>query len=198
MIKKFEDFDWTQVKIKNQKSESVDEKKFFSCICRYQRVVFLGKQGVGKTHLARASQYSYVKERENDFEYLMPGDRRDKLQSITECIDTYDLYAVFFGLQPHLSWEQQQDARYDYRKLLRSELLIIDDLGSEKISEKELFQQGLKKLLDTYGGKLIITTNLSIKSIEDRYGMKIFSRLVEDALLLFIEAHDYRQRDLVS
>jgi DNA replication protein DnaC len=193
----FDNFEWARVEMMDQNKKPIPKGKGFYPFCYpYQKIIFFGKQGVGKTHLAHAFIDEYRMNREDDFDHLYSGSKRDKMNSITDFIDAQELYSVFFGIQPHLLWEQQQDAIYDYRQILKSELLVIDDLGSEKITESELFEQGLKKLIDSYTGKLIITTNLKIENLKKRYGIKNYSRMVEGALLIFIKGADYRQKDL--
>lgn len=77
--------------------------------------------------------------------------------------------------------------------LLNCDLLIIDDLGAEQITEfsaTELFTLINKKLLKNK--KMLISTNLSLPMITKIYSERIYSRLVGNFKLYKFYAEDIR------
>lgn len=70
-----------------------------------------------------------------------------------------------------------------YKNLLETDLLIIDDLGTETINSMkftELFNVLNARLLNSSNKitKTIISTNLSLQNILSTYDERIFSRIV--------------------
>lgn len=77
--------------------------------------------------------------------------------------------------------------------LVNCDLLIIDDLGSEQLtdfSSSELFTLLNKKILKQK--KMIISTNLSLPLISKRYSERIYSRLVGEFRLCKFFVEDIR------
>lgn len=77
--------------------------------------------------------------------------------------------------------------------LINCDLLIIDDLGSEQItdfSSSELFTLINKKILKNK--KMIISTNLSLPLISKRYSERISSRIIGEFKLFKFIAEDIR------
>ena len=77
--------------------------------------------------------------------------------------------------------------------LINCDLLIIDDLGSEQItdfSSTELFTLINKKILKNK--KMIISTNLSLPLISKRYSERISSRIIGEFKLFKFIAEDIR------
>ena len=77
--------------------------------------------------------------------------------------------------------------------LINCDLLIIDDLGSEQItdfSSTELFTLINKKILKNK--KMLISTNLSLPLISKRYSERISSRIIGDFKLFKFFAEDIR------
>ncbi len=201
----FENFDWSIVKLKDHRGNPVKKEAIMGFTSSmYQRLILFGETGRGKTHLAKAHLNAYQKQRRKEVEeQKIPTWESDGMK-FTDFIKTTDteqesrkgLYEIFFDMEPHQEPEIKQRANYDFRMLMRAELLVIDDLGSEKKTEKEVFLQGFLKLLDQYTNKLIITTNLAAKIIRECYKDKIYSRLYQDALIVGIDGPDYRLRGL--
>ncbi|MGL5352065.1 MAG: ATP-binding protein [Clostridium sp.] len=83
---------------------------------------------------------------------------------------------------------------YDLEELLiNCDLLIIDDLGAEQITEfsaTELFTLINKKILKKK--KMLISTNLNLPMISKLYSERIFSRLVGNFKLCKFYAEDIR------
>lgn len=77
--------------------------------------------------------------------------------------------------------------------LINCDLLIIDDLGSEQItdfSSTELFTLINKKILKNK--KMLISTNLSLPLISKRYSERIYSRIIGEFKLFKFFAEDIR------
>ena len=77
--------------------------------------------------------------------------------------------------------------------LLGCDLLIIDDLGTElttEFSKVELFNFLNSKLLRKK--KMLISTNLTIENLKDKYDERIYSRLVGDFNLFKFLGDDLR------
>jgi len=196
----FNNFDWSLVKLVDhrgrvEKKETIIEFSFSSC----ERLILFGETGRGKTHLAKAILNQY-RERMNPNSESSPYRNMERWEfhnagiKLSEFVEAAELYTVFFEMQPHL--ETCQDANYDYRQIIKANVLVIDDLGTEKETEAEVFPQGFLKLLNHFMGKLIITTNLSAEKMTKRYGDKIYSRLYQDALIIGVIGEDYRLRNL--
>ncbi|MGL4847366.1 MAG: ATP-binding protein [Clostridium sp.] len=90
------------------------------------------------------------------------------------------------------------DIRFNKNKsledlILNCDLLIIDDLGSEQITEfskTEFFNLLNKKLL--LGKKMIISTNLRADDLDDRYDRRISSRLIGHFKFMIFYTNDLR------
>lgn len=78
-------------------------------------------------------------------------------------------------------------------KLFTSDLLIIDDLGTENLTEfanNELFNLINKRLLNK--NKMLISTNLSIKELRIKYNNRLTSRILGSFSLLKFTGQDIR------
>lgn len=138
-----------------------------------KRMILKGDVGRGKTHLAQAC-WNYFREH---------GER-------AEIISARRLYWLFRELEGF-------DCEYIYEKAMKriwaAKLFIIDDLGNEKQNETQVFNQNLIEILDEFEGKIIATTNLSEKDMENIYGQKIVSRLYDNAIVIVLKGKDYRR-----
>lgn len=80
-----------------------------------------------------------------------------------------------------------------YEYVYDSELLIIDDLGTEVLSsfvKSQLFEILNKRMINDKA--TIITTNLDLATLEDRYGERIMSRIAKDYVLYPLYGDDIR------
>lgn len=108
------------------------------------------------------------------------------------------LPAVELLLEIKESWRAEENAQADSEKMIldkysRKPLLIIDDLGAEKISEWS--RQVVYLLIDRrYRDckQTIITSNLSIQALANQLDARIASRISEMGSILEMENKDYR------
>ncbi|MBR1660116.1 MAG: DNA replication protein DnaC, partial [Oscillospiraceae bacterium] len=78
-------------------------------------------------------------------------------------------------------------------RILRSDLLILDDLGTELTTA--FTQSALYNILETRltaGKKMIFTTNLSDKELEERYIPQTVSRISGEFDVLTFRGRDIR------
>lgn len=142
-------------------------------------VLFVGDTGVGKTHLM-------------------------------ECMTNFALengiltkYTTAFNfnqdmLRYHCS--KLEDKETIIEPYLNSEILFMDDLGSENkiknVTNEYLYLILNERMLNHK--KTVISTNLDFEQIQDVYGERIFSRLMhkKQSLKLKIEGKDLRLKDM--
>ena len=121
-----------------------------------KNLLFTGKSGTGKTYLAGA----IVNE-------------LNKREQVNVFIHSYDLFRVLLNKNKFDSSNQ-----YVYDLLINCDLLVIDDLGTEP--KTDAFLYGLNLIINqrySLGNAFIITTNLSLTELNQRYGERIFSRI---------------------
>ena len=149
------------------------------CLKPSKRFIFSGTTGTGKTHLARAMFVELCSHRKTCRWQTAPvlADLFRKIQPIGE--ETQD----------------KRDAKYFYSALLKCHFVFIDDLGSERETQSDIFTEQLKLLIDELNGSLIITTNLDSKQMVSRYGEKILSRLLEKGDAIVMTGTDYRKKE---
>lgn len=78
-----------------------------------------------------------------------------------------------------------RDAEAEILALRRTKMLVIDDLGVERLDGKDIFQTFFGALLNArYGsaGYTAITTNLTTADVTARYGARVYDRLRERAV----------------
>ncbi len=139
-------------------------------------LLFCGETGTGKTFLANCIAKSLL-----DREKIVIYQTAFKLLEILEEIRFRD-----------------SDDKEKYNLLFETDLLIIDDLGTEMtntFTNSELFNIINSRLLSNK--KTIISTNLSPKEMMDRYDDRIFSRLFSKFTVLHFFGNDLRWERVV-
>jgi DNA replication protein DnaC len=144
---------------------------------RYKYLLLLGGTGSGKTHLAKALLNSL----------------EGKIKQMVFSISASRLYELFFD-ESH--YDKAGEARAKLKYIYSFYFLFIDDLGDEKHNKNQLFNDGFKKILDEFKGRIIMTSNLNYEDMKTLYGEKICSRLQGRSLVKILDAPDYRKRHL--
>ncbi|MFK4914577.1 ATP-binding protein [Lactococcus petauri] len=146
-------------------AETEEEKaalSFMKRIAQYYKkggtgnTVLSGPAGTGKSHLSMAVLKECL-ENENTTVLFI---------SFSEMLD---LMKDYFGNK-----SSQYSPEYFKRLMSEVDLLVIDDIGAEKITEYS--QDVLTKVLDSRT-ETIITTNLDSKELRNKYHGRIYSRI---------------------
>ncbi len=136
-------------------------------------VVIGGKTGTAKTYLSCAAAKEYMKK----------GMSVRAMSALTLNQKFLAYHCAFLENKQEL-WEE----------LTEPDLLYVDDLGVEPILNNVTVTYLYALLVDRMDKKTIITTNLDVFGMEDRYGQRILSRLLDKrkgAMMVF-EGEDLR------
>ena len=101
-------------------------------------------------------------------------------------------------------YEKELESLEDYHNILNVDLLIIDDLGTEKISDSKITE--LVSIINTRLlnqnhkiTKTIISTNLSLEDIKAIYSERVFSRISSHFSMVRLTGDDIRiQKKLLN
>jgi len=135
----------------------------FAQLTNGQGLLLTGKSGTGKTHLACA---------------------------IANALK--DRWWVQFAHVPTLL-ERMRTTSVDLESLINAQLLILDDIGSERESPWTT-----ERLLIIVEGRLvncrptIYTTNYEVEDLDKRLGMRLASRILGHNVALVLHGPDYR------
>lgn len=134
-----------------------------------KKLIIVGNNGTGKTHICKALIYK-----------LVQNGIKVEMFSATELANTFRANIT-------------QDFEYlqKLNRLYSNEFLIIDDLNRERVTDSGYFEEQLCQFLDDFRGKLIITSNNGIEKM--KYGQRIKSRLYENYKLVVLVGKDYRR-----
>lgn len=94
--------------------------------------------------------------------------------------------------------QNKEDFQQYYESILESDLLILDDLGTELVNAftvSKLFQVLNERALRKKS--TIISTNLALKEFRDIYSERIFSRIINSYTLLKFVGSDIRVRQKI-
>lgn len=142
-------------------------------------ILFLtGPFGTGKTHEAYGALRRVAEAGPDRFELI--------------ALTAPDMYAL---MRPGGS---DQGPEYEVKRLMRIPLLLIDDLGTEKISE--FTEEATYRILNERYNEcrpLIITSNLPVANpdgpdLKDQLGQRITSRLAQTTTVVAIRGNDRR------
>ena len=140
-----------------------------------QGLFMYGKTGLGKTHLSLAIANEVIN-RGYDVYYGSVQSIMDKLE------------AEHFGRLP------REDSIKD--DILDCDLLIIDDLGTEfstQFTNAELYNIINSRILASL--PTIISTNLSIEEVGERYSQRVASRIIGSSMAIYFCGKDIRQME---
>lgn len=140
-----------------------------------ENLLFCGSCGLGKTFLSSAIANELIK-RGKDVLY----------------ISSNALFPILEDM--HFGRQVEESAQYIVKKIGECELLILDDLGSEFVTQftcAELFRI-INTRLNT-GGKMIISTNLNRNMLQNTYNERIASRITGGFSMLEFLGEDIRR-----
>lgn len=150
--------------------------------CRFitenKNIIFMGKPGVGKTHLSNAI----------GLEALKQGYR----VTFTHCSELVEkLYEAKGTGTYHQTLKQYMDA----------DLLIIDELGFKKINYVDEFFEIIRRKYEN--GSIIITTNRNFKDWGTIFGDNVLASAIVDRLMhhccpVEIDGPSYRIKDFIK
>lgn len=139
-------------------------------------LLFMGSAGLGKTHLTLAIAGAVI---ENGF------------------IPIYGAAENLFSQIEKEKFTGENRGAYD--AMIKSDLLIIDDLGAEMATQ--FTKSALYNIVNTRllaNRPTVINTNLTMKEIETRYTPRISSRLIGSFEAYKFIGHDIRQQKAVE
>lgn len=179
-VKKYKDISVIDKKLLNANFEAAEQDKHIKLCQKYaekfvkigtapQGLLLHGSVGTGKTFASACIS-----------NYLMENGK-------TVLVMNLGLYLIKLKKE----WDEAESNVLDYVK--RCDLLVIDDFGVEKITEFVLDKAFA--LIDTrYRAEkpLIITTNLSLNEITEKFGSRISDRLQEMCYPLRVEGQSKR------
>ncbi|MBQ7364579.1 MAG: ATP-binding protein [Clostridia bacterium] len=139
-----------------------------------ESLLFLGKTGLGKTHLSTSIAVEVI-------------DKGYDVVYASAPTLFLSLEAQKFGRDSDIHIEEAEDA----------DLLILDDLGTENPSP--LHVNFLYRLVNTRmvsGKATIINTNLTVRELRERYTDRVASRLLGEYLVLGFVGKDVRMQKI--
>lgn len=150
-------------------------KKWCDKDSQYKIILFCGKTGVGKTFVTECM-----------------ANRLIENEQIVYFSSAFNMNQLLLNYRTTFDSSKNEFLE----DLLEPDYLFIDDLGTEPIF-KNVTVEGLHNVLSDRIEKnkyTIISTNLSLDGIEQTYGERIFSRLVnkKTSLLINVENEDLR------
>lgn len=145
----------------------------------HKGLIFTGKPGTGKTHLVCAMA-----------NYMISTN-----QIRVKFIKSIDL---LFQIRWAMNKDFDEEKRF-IESLANVPLLIIDDLGSEKITDWA--QQVFYKIIDDRDileKPIIITSNIDIKGLAERIGDRTASRLASMCQIVQMGNEDFRLKEVTN
>lgn len=164
--------------------------QYKDAILNSKSLFITGACGTGKTHIAVALMVEWFAEN-----LQIVDERGGKEIQNTKGYPLF-LPATEFFLKLKTTFNSTTQTEVDVLNNLDDcELLLLDDLGSDKVSDWS--KQIIYTLIDRrYRNmqQVIITSNLSLKEIAQRYDDRIASRLVEMGEIVELSGEDRRVR----
>lgn len=166
--------------------EGLDEEVgiAYSAITRKQSVTLFGAPGRGKTHMAIGLMQEWVKHK--TWERPMNGLQGHKATFLPAP-------EFFFEIKQTYNSATGKDEETVMASYSWVDLLVIDDLGAEKVTDWS--RQLLYLLIDRRyrnGRQTIITTNLTPSQLAETIDARIVSRLAEMGVVIELKGSDKR------
>ena len=172
VIKEFETFNFSR--IKGITEEQLNNLKDFRWIDKSENIMFFGPPGLGKTHLSIALGYKAI-----EAGYTVCFERITSLIKLLKTMET------------------MRSSSFRINRILRSSLLIIDEIGYTPIDRKEanLFFNLISELYER--SSVIITSNKGFDQWSEMMGDEIMTtamldRLLHHAHVFSLEGDSYR------
>ncbi len=143
-----------------------------------ENLFFTGMPGLGKTFLSTAVAKAVI---DNGYDVI------------------YETANKIFSTYQRAQFEQDEKARTDIEEYLSIDLLIIDDLGSEfttSFTVTALFNLINTRLIAKK--PMIISSNLSLNDIGDKYDERILSRISGEFTSIYFFGNDIRNQKLAT
>ena len=137
-------------------------------------LLFVGNTGLGKTFLSNSIAYELIN---NGYTAVY--------QTSSSLMDIVIKY--------RFTLNKTKEDDENYNRILESDLLIIDDLGTETVNTMkftELFNIINTRILNDK--KMVISTNLSLEKLYELYDERIVSRLIGDFKICRFYGEDIR------
>lgn len=147
---------------------------------QFLNLLFMGKPGVGKTFLSNCIAKELL-DKGNSVIYFTSVQLFDTLSRVA------------------FSYDYSDDSTAMKEDMYTCDLLIIDDLGTEtgtKFVESQLFNIINERIIR--GKATIISTNLMLADITERYSERVLSRLVGNYTMLKPDISDIRFKNRIS
>lgn len=176
VIKQVDNFNFNRAKgiTKSQVSQLMD----FSWIDKNENVLFFGPPGIGKTHLAISLGYAAIGKG-----YTVCFERITNLIKILK------------------TSEVQRAAAFRLRRILKSQVIIIDEIGYTPIEKREanLFFNLISEMYEKQS--IIITSNKSFTAWAEMMGDEIMTtalldRLLHHAKVFTLDGESYRTQNI--
>lgn len=142
----------------------------------YSNLLLYGNTGVGKTFLANCIAKELL----------------DTAHTVVY-LTAFELFDILEKNKFSKSYDEKSEMNDRFQYILNSDLLIIDDLGTEMVNSFSASQVYLcinERHLNQKS--TIISTNLSLDDISSLYSERVFSRIISDYRLLKIIGDDIR------
>ena len=171
----------------------IEQLALIRCGAKFHRVMLItGKAGRGKSFMSRAVK------RWADFgmrSYLAGGDKPVSVELVRTYIagEPFNSLCSLFSTEAGFG-DSTERATERICELIRTRLLIIDDLGNEK-NPPPTFEPGLASVIEQRWDKhrpTWVITNLTQDQMQQRYGDRLFSRIWNAAKIVPVTGRDRR------
>ena len=156
---------------------------------RLTGLLLVGGTGIGKTHLMAA--IGQAMEREAGYEIVeIPGHRPQatEVKAVRPFYESiYDLACVMRRpFEERCGADPERDCR-------AADVLLLDDLGAERLVDNaQIIVEGVIESRYAHQKPTVITSNLDLDAIVERYGNRMLSRLTEGGRIVQMKGRDRR------
>lgn len=170
-------FENYQPQNETQRSALQSAKEYVSSFDKSTGIVFQGRPGLGKSHIAASIAKEVIKHKHTCIFISLP-------RLMTELQGTYN--------------KNSQTTELELLKALQKvDLLILDDLGVERTKSEDngvsWAKRKIYEIVDSrIGQATIYTTNFSGKELLQMYGERDFSRMVQGCKVVKMDGENYR------